>query len=156
MARIENELGKNERIVKKAEVRMALVIPYAVIGLVFCLLGKIGVLLGVSFTLLTYVAFSSLKLVLTDKRLLGKIGIIKITSMDAPLNKINMVSVERSFWARILGFGHLKITTASGTYDYQYIKNADEFRAAVMEAVDQYEENKLQKQAEHLAKVIKS
>lgn len=141
MPGMERELGKNERVVKMAEVRMALVIPYVLIGALLCFTGRIGGTIGVLLAAVTYLAFHGQKLMLTDRRLVGKLGIIRIISMDAPLNKINMVSVEKSLYARILGYGHLKITTAAGDYDYKFIKNADEFRAAVMEAIDRYERN---------------
>lgn len=151
---IESNLGKNERIVSKAEISMIALVPTVILAIVFILILQVyGLILAALLIAAKVFELKSIMLVLTDKRLLGKMGIIGTKDMDVPLNKINTISVEKRLFGQILGYAHVIVGTSSGQYNVKYIKNADTFRGTVMEAIDLLEEYKLQRQVQQFAQV---
>ena len=48
------------------------------------------------------------ELAITDRRLIGKVGIIARQTFDFPLDTVNSVQVDQGFFARIFNFGHLR------------------------------------------------
>lgn len=74
-------------------------------------------------------------LAVTDKKVIGKTGILRIKSMDAPLDKVNNVGVERNIWGIILKFGKIVVLTSSVKYDFPGVENYDEMRQAIMERI---------------------
>lgn len=150
---IENNLGKNESVVRKADISMVALVPSIVLGLVFLVLGVVGIVLAVLVIAAKVIELKSIKLVLTNRRLLGKMGIIGTKDMDVPLNKINTISVEKKLMGQIFGYAHVIVGTSSGQYDVKYIKDADTFRSTVMEQIDRLEEYKMQQQAQQFAQV---
>ena len=177
MSQIENNLTQDETIIAKAEISMysliATIIRSALCGILIGLL-----LLPVVFSILLYKfnAFSAVATVLTPailvpaiytikdmfvikttelavttKKIFGKTGFINTKIMDAPLNKINNITVEQNLSGKIFKFGKVVITTSSGNYNFPFIKNADSFRRIVMNQIDVYDNERVKKQAEELA-----
>ena len=93
------------------------------------------------------------ELALSRKKLIGRLGTFSIKTMDSPLNKINNVSVDKSFFGNILNYSKLTVSTSSGNYVYDYIVDADSFKNAVMEQIDLYESEKLKEQAAQMAQM---
>ena len=96
------------------------------------------------------------QLVLTNKRLYAKVGLINTKTLDTPLNKVNTISVSSGLGGKIFGYGTLHITSSSGEYILKKIKSPEVFRNAVMEQIDKFDEARIKKQAEELATAIKS
>ena len=86
---------------------------------------------------------------------IGKVGLINTKVLNSPLNKINNVSVESGLWGKIFGYGTVHVDTASGSYDFKYIARADNFRSNLLNAIDQYEQDKIKKSAQEMAAAIK-
>ena len=53
--------------------------------------------------------------IVTTRRVIQVQGVLSKSSIDSSLEKVNDVLLEQSFMGRILGYGHLKIMTASET-----------------------------------------
>ena len=63
----------------------------------------------------------STELGLTNKRLIGKKGFIRIKTLDTPLENIDNVQIHFSFWGRIFRYGTLIIESKSEAYTYKAI-----------------------------------
>ena len=156
MLYLERNLGRGEEIISKCEVSMAAITINIVIGVLFIfLLGLLGIIVAAIIILPSFLKIKSTELGLTNKKILGKYGVINTKIMDSPLGKINSVTVEQGLDGKIFGYGKIVISTSSGGYKFNFIKNADSFRSAVMEQIDIAEEEKLRKQAEQLAGAMK-
>lgn len=149
---VENNLGKNETIVKKAELNPIFLVFKWVVGILFCWLLLIPTIKALIFT----IRFFHIELAVTNKRVIGKVGVFNTKSLDAPLNKVQNASVEQKFWGKIFNYGKVRVDTAAGKYDFFAIKNADEFKGILMSQIDQYEEDRIKQQAAEMANAMAS
>jgi len=71
--------------------------------------------------------------VVTDRRILHKVGVFSHETRQCPLERIQDITVDQSFWGRILGFGDLAIETASerGQILFPTIRNPEAMRTAI-------------------------
>lgn len=170
MAYLESNLGKDEKIIVKAEVNNIAAVPNYFIGALFFIggivslfgdisglvfIGIILIALALAIVLPIMLSMKNTELGLTNKKIIGKCGVVNTKVMDSPLNKINTISVEQGLGGKILGYGKIVISTSSGGYNFNYIYNADSFRSAVMEQIDIYDEERVRKQAEQMASAMK-
>ena len=151
---IENNLGKNESIVRKADISVVALVPMILLAVVLLmLLQVIGLVLAVLLIVAQVFELKSTMLMLTNRRLLGKMGIVGTKDIDVPLNKINTISVEKRLMGQIFGYAHVIVGTSSGQYDVKHVKDADTFRNTVMEEIDRLEEYMMQQQAQQFAQI---
>ena len=134
---VERNLGRNENIVKKAEKNW--------LTMIFNFLNVRKV-----------IGFLSFDLAITNKRVIGKTGLISTKALDAPLNKVQNASVANGLFGKIFNYGTVRIDTAAGTYTFYGIKNPNNFKTMLMNQIDQYEEDKIKQQAEEMAKSMAS
>lgn len=143
---VKRNLMKDEKIVKQAKIHWALLIPSIL---------KACIIIGIPKLIVNIIAMNTTELAVTNKKILGKIGLINTKVMDSPLNKINNVSVSSGLFGKLFHFGTVNITTASGEYHFVGIADPDDFRATVMNEIEQYDQDRIKKQAEEMAKAIK-
>ncbi len=77
----------------------------------------------------------STELILTNKRIYGKVGFINTKTLDTPLNKVNNISISSGLFGKIFGYGKISITSSSGNYRYQAISDPEFFRDIVMTTI---------------------
>lgn len=146
MKTFEN-LGKDESIVTQGEVHWACLIPHIILLIFF-----IGV-----FTIWgAIIRIFTTQLVLTNKRLYGKVGLINTKTLDTPLNKINTISISSGLGGKIFGYGTLHITSSSGEYLLKSIKSPGVFRDAVLQEINKFDESRIRSQAEELARAMRA
>ena len=145
---VENNLGKNENIVKKAELNPLFLVTTWLFGILFSWLLLIPLIKAIIAT----IKFNNIELAITNKRIIGKIGVFNTEALDAPLNKVQNVKVTQTFWGKVFNHGVVHISTAAGEYHFNAIKNADAFKRQIMAQIDQYEEDRVKQQAEEMAK----
>lgn len=75
------------------------------------------------------------ELVITNKRVLGRRGFIKIETLDTSLVNIDNVQVKVTFIGRILRYGSISIETKSDNYEYKLIKNPIKLKKKIMEEI---------------------
>ena len=149
---IEENLNRNEKIVEKAKLNALALVPIWICGMLFFWLLLIPTIKAIAAT----VRFKSTELAVTDKRVVGKVGVFNTKSLDAPLNKIQNASVTRTFWGRVFNYSTIKISTASesdGCY-FPYIKSADAFKGMIMNQIEIYEEDRVKEQAKQMANAM--
>lgn len=82
-----------------------------------------------------YLRVRTNRLVLTDKRIYGKSGIIKTTSLTAPISKIQTVNIDKGILGRILGYSDLEIHCITGIYKFKKQSNAQEMQSAIINSI---------------------
>ena len=76
----------------------------------------------------TIIDFLTTELGTTNKRVIGKKGLFKTISLDAPLNKINDIEITQNLLGKIFKYSTVQISTSSSKYYFRYIKNANDFK----------------------------
>lgn len=106
-------------------------------------------IITIVFTSAIYVIITAIKLkcqylILTNKKLYGKKGIIAKNILEIPIEKIDTVRVRTSLMGRIFQYSTLEIVSPAsvkilkGTTvneKFPFIKNVNEFRKAVIESI---------------------
>lgn len=144
---VENNLNKNETVVKEAKLHFFSLVTTWIFALLFFWLLFIPVIKAIIFT----VKFFFVELAITNKRIIGKSGVIDSSALDAPLNKIQSVATSSGLGGKIFGYGDITINTAAGKFVYSAIANPEEFKRAIMAQIDQAEEDRVQEQARAMA-----
>ncbi len=144
---VEQNLTKNEKVVKNAELNILSLVFAWVFGILFFWLFLIPVFKAIKKT----VAYCNTELTITNKRIIGKVGAASSKSLDAPLDKIQNASVSSSLGGKIFNYGTIEIDTAAGKFLFMNIKNADSFKNMITVAIDEAEEEKTKRQAEEMA-----
>lgn len=147
---VENNLGKNETIVKKADLNALFLLAVWIKGILLCWLLLIPTIKAIIAT----VKFNHIELAITNKRIVGKHGVANTKALDAPLNKIQNVSVTQKLGGKIFNYATVEIHTAAGKWEFNAIKNAEAFKGMLMGQIDQYEEDKIAQQAQQMAQAM--
>ena len=94
---VEQNLGKNESIVRKAELNSLALVAAWISGVLFCWLLFIPTIKAIIKT----VQFFHIELAVTSRRVVGKTGVLHTQTLDAPLNKIQNVAESKTFGGKI-------------------------------------------------------
>ena len=146
MSKLTQNLQRNEEIVLEAKVHWAcLIMP-----IIFSFF-----IVGIPSLISRLIAMKTTELSLSNKRLVGKYGLINTKQMDSPLNKLNSVSVASGLFGKIFGYATITVNTASTIYDFKYIANAENVKHNIMEEIEKFDEARIQEQAKAIANAIK-
>ena len=149
---VESNLGKNETIVNKCKITNLFLIGTWIKGILFFWVLFIPLIKAIIAT----VKHFNTELAVTNKRVIGKVGVFNTSTLDAPLNKIQNVSVTQPFFGKIFNFGTVKINTAAGEYLYEGVSSPDTFKGTILAQIDQYEEDRIKQQAAEMAGAMAS
>lgn len=81
-------------------------------------------------------SINAVELAVTDKKIVGKTGIIRSKSVDAFLDRIDHFTIHESLLGRIFNYAMIEIGTTSSRIRFPYISNASDFRNIVMDCID--------------------
>lgn len=92
----------------------------------------------------------------TNMRVIDEGGFFTRFAKESPLDKINNIEYDQSFWGRILGYGDVDIQTAAemGETNYQMIHHPKLLKDTITHAQEEYKNMQVNNQAEQLAKAI--
>ncbi len=122
------------------------------------------VLIGTVVLLRSFVAIYCNQLVVTNKRLFGRSGLISKNVIDILLLKLDNVRAANNLFGALFHYGTLEVVSAgsqqiingrSVNLKYPYVKNTEEFRRAVLAAVDKAKEEERLAQAQAQAEAMK-
>lgn len=158
---VQNSLNQGEEIIGISNQHWIALVPRGLIAAFFILGGLTDISIFPIFAIIALIImagplirFATTELAYTNRRLIGKRGLIKTSTMDSPLNKINNVSVSNGLFGKIFGYGNILVTTSSGGYLYKGVARPENFKAALMNQVNQYDEDRIKKQATEMANAI--
>jgi hypothetical protein len=96
---------------------------------------------GLAVLVWTTLRYLSQEYVLTNRRVIQVEGVLNKRAVDSSLEKINDAVLTQSIFGRALGFGDLKILTASeaAISEFKMLKRPVDFKKAMLDAKHQYE-----------------
>jgi uncharacterized membrane protein YdbT with pleckstrin-like domain len=146
MSYVDSILLKDEIVVQKAKVTKLVLVGIWVKAILLCWL-IIPLIKAIIFTIIV----TKIELALTNQRLVGRVGVVSRQIMDSKLDKVQTVDIAETFWGRIFKYANIVVTTAGSKFVFQGIARAAEFKQLVMNQISEYEDDKVQKQAQALA-----
>ena len=69
------------------------------------------------------IGFMEMELVVTNMRVLGKTGIVALSVMDVPINRITDLRLDMSMFGTMFDYGTLTFHTPNGIFEYKKINN---------------------------------
>lgn len=88
--------------------------------------------------LFPYVRANTSEFVVTDKRIIMKVGILGVRTLEMFLNKVENIGVNQTIWGRMFNFGEVTVTGSGGTKEvFGDIARPYEFRKAAQEQISQ-------------------
>lgn len=114
--------------------------------------------------LFTAISIRCNKLIVTNKRLFGRKGVISRSIIDIVLLKLDTINSHNGILGAIFHYGTLEVVSAGSqkvvggqsiNMTFPYVKNTEEFRRAVLDAIDTAKEADRQAQAEAQAAALK-
>lgn len=157
---VNNNLSSGETVVYEANFSKKIaIIRFALCG-VFLLIGLIGLEAGALFIavggiilsplffvlgLIVIITNATSELAVTSKRIIGK---VPGKSMDAPLDKIQTVSVSKGLLGGIVDAGTVRINTAFGFYFFKYVDDPETLKRNVMIQIESYKDERIHKEAQ--------
>ena len=111
-------------------------------------------IIALVWLIIRFISYSSTDLILTNKRVFGKTGLISTTQMQSPLNMINSVASNNGILGKLLDYGTVQILTASTIYKFRYITDGQTLYSDIFNQLERTNKETLQEQAEAIAKAI--
>ena len=147
MSYIENNLLPDEVVVYRAKphwIMFAWSVVFLVLSLVFFAtrggVGGFGILflMAAIFTGVgEFVRYSTLEFGITNRRVLGKAGLIRRHSIDMLLQKIESIQINQGLLGRALGYGTVTVIGTGGTREFFSMIDAPlEFRRKAHEEIE--------------------
>jgi uncharacterized membrane protein YdbT with pleckstrin-like domain len=93
------------------------------------------------------ITFITSEFIITNKRVIAKIGLIRRKSIEVLLNKVEGIQVNQGILARILGYGTITVGGTGGTKDpFKNIRSPIEFRKKAQEQIASIQDSKQKNQ----------
>jgi uncharacterized membrane protein YdbT with pleckstrin-like domain len=114
------------------------------------------ILLAGLYPLIEYIKWKHNIWCVTNLRVVEESGFFTRYSKEGPLDKINNVEYDQTFWGRIMGFGTVDIQTAAelGETIHELIHHPKKLKDTITRAQEEYKETQNNKQASLLAEAI--
>lgn len=139
-----------EETVKEGKISVVtLLIRLLIVDLFACC-----ILVGFIWFVKDIIKFFTTKLIITNKRISGKTGLINTNELDSPLNKINGIQIKQGLFGKIFNYGTISITTASTVFNFDYISGPCEFKTILNNQIEKYDEQRIEMQAKKMAQAI--
>lgn len=100
------------------------------------ILGILAIVLGLLDLVAAMIRRSGAEFAVTNKRVIFKTGLMKRSSEELFLNKIESVTVDEGLWGRALNYGTVNVRGTGGTLEpFHKIAHAQEFRRQIQEQI---------------------
>jgi uncharacterized membrane protein YdbT with pleckstrin-like domain len=97
------------------------------------LLWLAGVVIGPGSLLPLYVRWLTCEFAVTDRRVLVKLGMLSVHTLELLLPKVEAIGVDQSILGRLLGYGTLRIVGTGGTVEaFARVAHPQALREAVV------------------------
>lgn len=117
---------------------------------------NIFTIVGLIWFIIRFYGYKTNDLILTNKRLFGKCGLISTTQMQSSLNKIDSVSFSNGLIGKIIGYGTVQITTQSSVFKFRYIREGQTLYSDIFNQIEIYVKEKVEENAKAIARAIKN
>lgn len=151
----------DEVIIKRSKIHPGCLYVPAISVIITCILMILTLfimsplfIIALLWLIIRFISYNSTDLILTNKRIFGKTGLISTTQIQSPLNMINSVAFNNGIFGKILGYGTVQVVTASTLYKFRYISDGQTLYSDIFNQLERTEKEKLQEHAEAIAKAI--
>lgn len=185
---IEKNLGKDESVIIYAKKNWLYLLPTIVLMVALIVVAIVAqsalndifeqdTTLSISVWILFFIAgvipfikrllkLMSIQIALTNKRLIGKEGLLRLHTLDVPIDKLDHVDVSAGIFGNLFHYYTLIVVSVGGANTntrrarnkgdnmYVGISNAQEFKNAVTAAIEQHGDEARRKQAEEIARAM--
>lgn len=145
MSKLADNLQRDENIIMEGKIHWVVLVAPACASCV---------LIGIPSLISRLISMFTTELSLSNKRIVGKYGLINTQQMDSPLNKINSISISSGLFGKMFGYGNIVINTTATTYVFKNISQPEAFKHNVLDQMDKFEQARIQQQAQALAGAI--
>jgi uncharacterized membrane protein YdbT with pleckstrin-like domain len=150
MGYVDSNLMSSETVMYRTRLHKIMFFWPIIFALAFCGLGfwvshqdtyksisGMCYILAIIVLLPSYIKYISTEFVVTNKRVIVKVGFIRRHTVETLLQKIEAVEVKQTILGRIANYGTLSVIGTGGTTEpFQNINNPLAFRRAVDEQTD--------------------
>ena len=145
---VETIVGPGEHVLYIGKVSLFSILPSLIGGILLILIGGVSAVgvgpvglivsaLGLVWVLAGLIRRNSTELAVTNRRVVAKFGLIRRSTIELNLAKVESIRVEQSVGGRIFGYGSVFVTGTGSTMDpIPYIADPIKFRQAVQAATD--------------------
>ena len=112
-------------------------------------------IVGLIWLIIRYIGYKTNDLILTNKRVFGKSGLISTTQMQSSLNKIDSVSYQNGLIGKIIGYGTVQVATTSSKYKFRFIRNGQTLYNDIFNQLEISESEKIKQNAKAIADEIR-
>ncbi len=118
--------------------------------------GLIIILVAALYPLLEWLSWKNNLWCITNLRVVDESGFFTRHSKESPLDKINNVEYDQSFWGRLFGYGNVDIQTAAemGETTYELIRRPKLLKDTITHAQEEYKKAAIKNQSIQLAQAI--
>ncbi len=93
--------------------------------------------LGLLIILAAFIKRQSSDFAVTNKRIMMKVGVFRMRSIELLLSKVETIAVDQSLLGRIFGYGSIVVTGSGGSREvFSHIQAPLEFRRAMQSVAD--------------------
>lgn len=105
---------------------------------IFKWLGILVIICGFIPLILSIIRILTSEFAVTDKRIIGKIGLLGRKAVDLRLNKIDEINVKVTLFGKLFNYSTLCISGSGSDYVHTFIgtKNGDEIKKIINEVLD--------------------
>lgn len=96
------------------------------------------------------------ELILTDRKIYGKTGIITKRTLSAPISKIQTVRIRKTLCGKMFGYSDLEIHCITGVYWFKKQKNAEGMQKAIFDLIKKQETATEDSITPYLAEIAKN
>lgn len=117
---------------------------------------NIFTIVGLIWFIIRFYGYKTNDLILTNKRVFGKCGLISTTQMQSSLNKIDSVSFSNGLIGKIIGYGTVQITTQSSVSNSDISVKVKHSTVIYSIRLRFYVKEKVEENAKAIARAIKN
>jgi len=146
MGYVEQSLTHDEQVIVKARLHWGMfVMPAAILLIGILLIGNskdgsgitcvwwLILLWGLFSAIDRVITYLTTEFALTNKRLMGKIGLLRRRSLELMLNEVESISVDEPLLGRILGYATITVAGTGGTkQSFSFIAGAMGLRREIV------------------------
>ena len=111
-------------------------------------------IIGIIWLIIRYIGYKNNDLILTNKRVFGKCGLISTTQMQSPLSKIDSVSFTNGLVGKLIGYGTVEVATTSSHFKFRFIRDGQTFYNDIFNQLEISQKEKREDDAEAIANAI--
>jgi uncharacterized membrane protein YdbT with pleckstrin-like domain len=145
---VETIVGPGEQVLYIGKVSLYSILPSLIGGTLLIVIGGVLTLaagpfalvlsvLGLVWLLAGLIRRNSTELAVTNRRVIAKFGLVRRSTVELNLAKVESIRVEQTVGGRLFGYGSVFVTGTGSTMDpIPYIADPIKFRQAVQSATD--------------------